>query len=59
MVWWSIPAIATLAAWAYTRLAGSWGRAVRPRPQPGSPEDRADLARFAEGLRAPTPGSRT
>jgi hypothetical protein len=56
VVWWLIPLVATLAAWAYTRVAGSGRGRVRPRPEPGSPEDRADLARFAEALRLPLPG---
>lgn len=56
MVWWVIPALATIAAVIWTKL-GSWsvGR-VPPRPQPGSPQDRADLERFAAALAADWPG---
>jgi hypothetical protein len=55
VVWWLIPLLATLAAWAYTRLAGVGQARVRPRPEPGSPADRRDLARFAEALGRPLP----
>jgi hypothetical protein len=58
VTWWIIPIMATVAAWAYTRVAGSWGGRVRPRPEPGSPEDVRDLARFADALRRPFPGGR-
>jgi len=56
MIWWIIPIVATLAAWVYTRAAGSWGGRVRARPEPGSPEDAKDLARFADALNRPIPG---
>lgn len=59
MHWWSIPVVATLAAWLYTRVAGSWGGRTRRRPLPGTPEDRADLERFSAALREPGPGSTT
>ncbi len=58
MIWWSIPAAATLAAWVYTRVTGTWGGRVRPRPEPGSEADQRDLARFAEALGHPSPGRR-
>ncbi len=58
MLWWSIPISATVAAWLYTRVAGSWGGRARPRPEPGSEADRRDLARFAEALGQPMPGRR-
>lgn len=56
MLWWIIPVVATLVAWVYTRVAGSWSGRSRRRPEPGSPEDQRDLARFAEALRRPGPG---
>ena len=55
MIWWLIPVIATLAAWMYTRFRGPRGGRVRPRPEPGSPEDARDLARFAAALRSGHP----
>ena len=58
MTWWIIPIVATLAAWVYTRVAGSRGGQVRPRPEPGTPEDARDLARFADALRRPITGGR-
>jgi hypothetical protein len=58
VLWWLIPLVATLAAWAYTRLAGVGQARVRPRPEPGSAADRRDLARFAEALGRPLPGQR-
>jgi hypothetical protein len=58
VVWWLIPLIATLSAWAYTRLAWSWRGRSKPRLEPGSPEDAADLARFAAALERPMPGGR-
>lgn len=58
MIWWLIPLVATFAAWAYTRLAWSWRGRGRSRPEPGSPQDAADLARFAEALHRPMPGGR-
>lgn len=56
MLWWVIPLVATLAAYIWTRVGGlSVGR-VPAKPEPGSPEDLADLARFAAALRgAPRP----
>ena len=59
MTWWLIPIVATLAAWVYTRAVGSWGGRVRARPEPGSPEDAKDLARFADALKRPIPGGRS
>ena len=59
MIWWLIPVIATLAAWVFTRVAGSRGGRLRPRPEPGSAEDARDLARFAEALGHRPPGART
>lgn len=56
MIWWLIPLVATLAAWVYLRVAGAGRVAARRLPEPGSPEDRADLARFADALRSPLPG---
>ena len=56
MIWWLIPLVATLAAWVYLRIAGAGRAAHRRRPEPGSPEDRADLARFAAALESPMPG---
>lgn len=56
MIWWLIPLVATLAAWVYLRVAGPGRVAARRLPEPGSPEDRADLARFADALRSPLPG---
>ena len=58
MTWWLIPLLATLAAWAWTRIGGTARGRVRPRPEPGSPEDAADLARFASALAKPLPGGR-
>jgi hypothetical protein len=58
MIWWTIPVVATLLAWVWTRVAGMRSGRLRPRPEPGSPEDRRDLARFADALRRPMPGSR-
>jgi len=58
MTWWLIPVVATLAAWVYTRMAGSWGGRVRPRPEPGTPEDARDLSRFTDALDRPLPGGR-
>ena len=55
MIWWSIPAVATLGAWLWTRRAATSSAALRPRPEPGSPEDAADLDRFAGALRRPLP----
>lgn len=57
MIWWLIPLVATLAAWVYLRVAGAGRVAARRLPEPGSPEDRADLARFADALRSPLPGT--
>jgi hypothetical protein len=56
VTWWLIPLLATLAAWAYTRVAGVGRARLRPRPEPGSEADRRDLARFAEALARPLPG---
>lgn len=50
MTWWVIPLVATLAAWAWTRVGGSWRHRRPVRHVPGSPEDRADLERFARAL---------
>lgn len=58
MIWWIIPAVATLAAWLWTRRAGAATPGVRVRPAPGSPEDVADLARFAAALRRALPDRR-
>jgi hypothetical protein len=55
VAWWIIPLVATLAAWVYTRAALGRGR-VRPRPEPGTPQDAADLARFEAALSEPLPG---
>ena len=53
MTWWLIPLVATTLAWAWTRMSATRGGRVRPRPEPGSPEDRRDLARFADALAQP------
>ena len=58
MIWWLIPVVATLTAWAYTRLAGSRRGRTRPRPEPGSPADARELERFARALRTPMPDGR-
>ena len=58
MTWWLIPLVATLLAWAWTRLPGTRAGRVRPRPEPGSAEDVKDLARFAAALSRPMPGER-
>lgn len=58
MIWWLIPLVATVSAWVYLRVAWSGRGSARRRPEPGSPEDRADLARFARALRQPMPGDR-
>lgn len=55
MVWWSIPAAATVAAWLWTRRAPTSATSLRPRPEPGSPEDLAQLERFADALQRPLP----
>ena len=57
MVWWLIPILATLIAYVFLRFAGSTP-ARRRRPEPGTPEDRAELARLAEALDQPLPGQR-
>lgn len=57
MIWWLIPLVVTLGAWAWTRRPGGRMR-VRPRPEPGSPQDAQDLARFADALHQPLPGPR-
>lgn len=59
MIWWLIPLAATLAAWAYLRISGAGRGAHRRRPEPGSPEDQADLDRFAAALSAPLPRRQT
>ncbi len=56
MIWWLIPVVATLCAWIYTRVWGSRAGRVPPRPEPGTPADAADLARFTEALSRPLPG---
>jgi hypothetical protein len=58
VIWWLIPLVATLIAWAYTRMGWSWRGRARPRPEPGSPADAKDLERFARALRSPLPDGR-
>ena len=58
VTWWLIPLVATTLAWAWTRMSATRGGRVRPRPEPGSPEDRRDLARFADALAQPLPQDR-
>lgn len=55
MIWWVIPLLATLGAWIYTRVGGLSAGRIRPRPEPGSPQDAEDLARFAAALAQPLP----
>lgn len=55
MIWWSIPAVAMLGAWLWTRRTATSAATLRPRPEPGSPEDADDLERFARALRRPLP----
>ena len=57
MIWWLIPLVVTLAAWAWTRRPGAGRMRVRPRPEPGSPQDVEDLARFADALHRSMPGA--
>jgi hypothetical protein len=56
VVWWLIPLVATLTAWVYLRLVAGRVRGRRALA-PGSPEDAADLERFAAALRTPMPGA--
>lgn len=56
MTWWLIPLLATLAAWVWTRVEGRTAARSRRRPEPGTPADAADLARFARALARPLPG---
>ena len=56
MIWWSIPILATLAAWLWTRFGARNRTAVRNRPEPGSPQDAAELARLSDALDRPLPG---
>lgn len=56
MTWWLIPLLATLVAWAWTRVGGLTAARARRRPEPGTAADAADLARFAEALGRPLPG---
>lgn len=57
MLWWVIPLVAAVAAHIWTRVGGlSVGR-VPAKPEPGSPQDLADLAKFAAALRE-VPASR-
>jgi hypothetical protein len=58
VAWWLIPLLATLAAWVWTRVGGTGRGRLRPRPEPGSPQDARDLARFADALGKPMPGTR-
>ena len=55
MIWWAIPTVATLAGWLWTRRRATSSPALRPRPEPGSAEDLAELARFASALSRPLP----
>lgn len=55
VIWWLIPLAATLVAWAWTSIGPRRGR-LGPRPEPGTAEDAADLARFTRALERPLPG---
>ncbi|MGV1003502.1 MAG: hypothetical protein ACOYEV_01800 [Candidatus Nanopelagicales bacterium] len=58
MLWWTIPFVSTFAAFLWARhrdLAAD----AQAGPEPGSPEDAADLARFAAALREPFPPARS
>lgn len=56
MIWWLIPLCATFGAWLCTRHSARVIGRRRSRPEPGSPADRADLARFEAALARPLPG---
>jgi hypothetical protein len=55
VIWWSIPIMATLVAWLWTRYATGTRRSVRTRPEPGSPQDAAELTRLSAALARPLP----
>lgn len=55
MAWWSIPVLATTAAAVWLRIGGMGSTRLPRRPEPGSAQDAADLARFADALARPLP----